>query len=190
MNLATTQKLAEKILAELTPYCDQIEIAGSIRRRRPNPNDIDLVCLPKPGNLIELQSRFHARCKVLSEGVENAMYLLGNGVQLDVFFAHHEARDIFGEVQAHANFGTLLLCRTGSAQHNIWLIGQAKHKDLYWKPYASPPQRRRESSPPSASNSSPRKRGSDNHASRITNHQPPCPPKNKRRYTGANGVSR
>jgi DNA polymerase (family 10) len=136
MNLATTQKLAEKILAELTPYCDQIEIAGSIRRRRPNPNDIDLVCLPKPGNLIELQSRFHARCKVLSEGVENAMYLLGNGVQLDVFFAHHEARDIFGEVQAHANFGTLLLCRTGSAQHNIWLIGQAKLKDLYWKPYA------------------------------------------------------
>lgn len=135
MNLATAQRLAERIAAEVGEFCERVEIAGSIRRRRPNCNDVDLVVLPKPGRLLELQGRFHRSCKVVSEGVQNAMYELRNGVQVDVFFAHHEVKDIFGEVHVHRNFGSLLLCRTGSKEHNIYLIQVAKARGLIWRPY-------------------------------------------------------
>lgn len=38
--------LAEKIVKELLPYCARIEIAGSIRRKRPEIGDIEIVCIP------------------------------------------------------------------------------------------------------------------------------------------------
>lgn len=40
-------KLAETIKAQLSPYCDKIDIAGSIRRRSSLIGDIEIVCLPK-----------------------------------------------------------------------------------------------------------------------------------------------
>ena len=33
------------------------------------------------------------------------------------------------------NFGTLLLCRTGSKEHNIFLVEHAKRLNLRWNPY-------------------------------------------------------
>lgn len=47
MNLETARKYAEKIVEWLGPLCFRIEIAGSVRRERPNCNDIDIVCIPK-----------------------------------------------------------------------------------------------------------------------------------------------
>lgn len=38
---------ADDILKVLGPHCDRIEVAGSIRRKKPNPNDIEIVCIPK-----------------------------------------------------------------------------------------------------------------------------------------------
>ena len=133
MHLPLAQKLAEKILAEISPYCLKAEIAGSIRRRRPFVNDIDLVLLPRDGNLLALQERFHKSCKVLKEGQQNAMYELANGFQLDVFFAYQKEA-LFTPMTT--NWGTLLLCRTGSKEHNIYLIEQAKKINRAWRPYA------------------------------------------------------
>jgi len=39
--------VAQKIVEELRPACDRIEIAGSLRRGNPAVHDIDLVLLPK-----------------------------------------------------------------------------------------------------------------------------------------------
>jgi DNA polymerase/3'-5' exonuclease PolX len=44
--LAEALNIASGIVAELGPYCEQIEIAGSIRRQRPTIGDIEIVCLP------------------------------------------------------------------------------------------------------------------------------------------------
>ena len=38
---------AEAALIELVPYCQRIEVAGSLRRRRPEVKDIELVAIPK-----------------------------------------------------------------------------------------------------------------------------------------------
>ena len=42
-----TRALAEKVRAGLEPLCVKIEIAGSIRRFRPEVHDVDLVAIPK-----------------------------------------------------------------------------------------------------------------------------------------------
>ena len=47
MILSTASNYADQIVEWLTPYCERIEIAGSIRRARPEVNDIDLVVIPR-----------------------------------------------------------------------------------------------------------------------------------------------
>lgn len=41
------KELAEDLKARLAPGCERIEIAGSIRRGKPDPKDIELVCVPR-----------------------------------------------------------------------------------------------------------------------------------------------
>lgn len=43
----TIQELAQSLLAQLAPACLRIEIAGSIRRGKPTPKDIEIVCIPR-----------------------------------------------------------------------------------------------------------------------------------------------
>lgn len=45
--LATARRIAEALLAELAPACERIVLAGSIRRERPNVNDIEIVAIPR-----------------------------------------------------------------------------------------------------------------------------------------------
>ncbi len=46
-------KLAKKLVKKLSPFCKKMEIAGSIRRKNPNPKDIDVVLIPKNKNILE-----------------------------------------------------------------------------------------------------------------------------------------
>lgn len=39
--------IAHQIVALLEPFCDRVEIAGSLRRKNFNIGDIDIVCIPK-----------------------------------------------------------------------------------------------------------------------------------------------
>jgi DNA polymerase (family 10) len=134
--LARATAWAEKIVDELTPYCKQPpRIAGSIRRKRPTVNDVDLVVLAK-GDGADLR----ARCKknaveIVEEGEMTLIVILKSGLQLDIWFAREPKRDLFG-VEIPGNFGSLLLCRTGSKEHNIWLCNQAADRGLHWNPYA------------------------------------------------------
>lgn len=40
-------RAAEALVSALAPYCERIEIAGSIRRRKPEPSDIEIVAISK-----------------------------------------------------------------------------------------------------------------------------------------------
>lgn len=46
--MTTLPHIAAALREELAPHCHRIEIAGSIRRRKPDPRDIELVAIPKP----------------------------------------------------------------------------------------------------------------------------------------------
>ena len=138
MNLETADKLTADILAWLTPYCERVEVAGSIRRRRPNPADIDLVVEPTIsaeldllGGVIGMRNLTHeAVCRHVNgaggkwlAGKEESRHNLSVELpecQLDIFFATPET------------WGTVLLCRTGSKEHNIWLAQRATAMGLHW----------------------------------------------------------
>lgn len=135
--LQFAEKAATKIADELTPFCDRIEIAGSIRRRRPMVGDIDLVVLPKPGQLEALKDRCKLHAFTRTDGDQNLIVELklsnGDLLQVDIFIARPSRKDLF--VEMPGNFGSLLLCRTGSTEHNIFLVQHAKSLGLVWNPY-------------------------------------------------------
>lgn len=45
--LENAQAVAERVIEQLKPYCDRIFLGGSIRRKEPYVNDIEIICEPK-----------------------------------------------------------------------------------------------------------------------------------------------
>lgn len=113
MRLAEAERIAKEIIAKLSPYCAQIQIAGSIRRRKPFPRDIDLVIVPSDrwnldGELIKMGKYKMSGMKITRVEMDS--------IPLDIYFATEET------------WATLLLIRTGSAQNNIRLASLAKKR--------------------------------------------------------------
>lgn len=137
MPLCYARQLALKIWGELKPLCRQIVIAGSIRRSRPVVGDIDLVIEADEIQRQAILDRCRANWEPATDGAQNCIFRKtrcdGTELQLDIFFARPETKTLFETVPG--NFGTLLLCRTGSARHNIKLVEHAKRNGLRWNPY-------------------------------------------------------
>jgi DNA polymerase (family 10) len=114
MKLDDSQKLAQEIIEQIRPYCEQIEVAGSVRRKKSEVKDIDLVLIPK-------QLLWHRIIATLQRTMDakpekrGDMYaqLTIKGVSVDLYVATPET------------LGALLLIRTGSAEHNIRLSKRA-----------------------------------------------------------------
>ena len=134
MLLEKADKLAGHVKEALAPFCDQIEIVGSVRRRRPVVNDLDLVCLPKLGEFHALRARVLEKTYLVLDGAENLIVRQHvTHFQIDIFVARPTERDLFQSKPG--NFGSLLICRTGSKEHNIYLVETAKRAGLRWNPY-------------------------------------------------------
>lgn len=140
--LAKAQRIAEKIYDELAPFCAQIEIAGSIRRRRPECGDIDLVCLEKTApHVTRILERCGKHARPIKRGEQYCVFELANGFQLDLWLAHWGGpdgpADLF-ETPKEAipgNFGVLLLARTGSAMFNVWFAQECQARGLHFNPH-------------------------------------------------------
>lgn len=50
MKLESIEPIAQTFLDQLSSACTRIEIAGSIRRRKPEPKDIEICCIPALGH--------------------------------------------------------------------------------------------------------------------------------------------
>lgn len=113
------QKLAQEIVEQILPHCERVEVAGSIRRRKSEVRDIDLVLIPKPflWNRIIATLQRTMNAKILKRG-ESIAQLTIKGVNVDLYVASPET------------WGALLLIRTGSAQHNIKLSMLAQKKGM------------------------------------------------------------
>ena len=117
MRLEQAEKLAEQFIQEIADYCEKIKIVGSIRRRKKECRDIDLVLLAKPEQLWNFAFKLKRISKILVDGkqVKRVIY---KGEQFDLYFATPET------------WGALILIRTGSAQHNIKLSMIAQKKGM------------------------------------------------------------
>jgi DNA polymerase (family 10) len=75
--LAQAEAVAEAALALLAPACERVEVAGSIRRRKADVGDVELVAVPKLEPVTDLfgavtgqRDLLHERCAaLLAEGV-------------------------------------------------------------------------------------------------------------------------
>ena len=47
MNHTIARNLAELLILDLLPGCTRVEIAGSVRREKPEPHDLEIVVIPK-----------------------------------------------------------------------------------------------------------------------------------------------
>ncbi|MFN3405166.1 MAG: hypothetical protein ACK40G_13795 [Cytophagaceae bacterium] len=125
MKLEMAKMVAEMVKSKLAPYCEKIEIAGSIRRQKPEVGDIEIVCIPKTvkevkkdlfGGISEVEEKrdpgFLATVneweaiKGKAEGKYTQRLLKGRTgatIKLDLFTANHR------------NWGYILAIRTGSA---------------------------------------------------------------------------
>lgn len=75
-------------------------------------HDIDLVMVPDPARLADFKSWATSR-GYWRKGGDQIWTLAVAGIQIDVYFA------------TAASWATMLLIRTGSAAHNIWLCQRA-----------------------------------------------------------------
>jgi DNA polymerase (family 10) len=113
MFLDRAEKTASEIIKRLAPYCKKIEVAGSIRRRRPRVHDIDIILIPgDPWGLFGELPKIGA---VRMSGGKLSRVMIG-AIQVDFYFATEET------------WATLLLIRTGSIENNIRLCSRAKDR--------------------------------------------------------------
>ena len=111
MTLAIAMLIAERVKAELASHCERIEIAGSIRREKPEVGDIEIVAVPKPydvglfeSGIATIVSRWP---KVKGElPCKYTQRVLPEGINLDLFFATPD------------NWGVIYAIRTGSAEYS------------------------------------------------------------------------
>jgi DNA polymerase (family 10) len=102
--------IAEDIAAQLAPHCSQIDIAGSIRRRRATIGDIEIVCLPLPYDATPLFASGLAIVVNQWQKVKGELpcrytqRIHPSGMKLDLF------------MPAPEGYGLQLAIRTGSAE--------------------------------------------------------------------------
>lgn len=111
--LERAKVIASTVAKALEPFCDRIEVAGSIRRQKPEVRDIDFVLIPSdPWNLLR---EIKGLGTVRMSGMK-IMRVMTASTQVDIYFATPET------------WATLLLIRTGSAENNIRLATLAKKR--------------------------------------------------------------
>ena len=120
MELEKAKAFANMVVKTLEPYCDKIEVAGSVRRQRPIVNDIDLVVIPRDRQNLDLTLMRMGNYKM--SGMKIARVEM-DSIPLDIYFATPET------------FATLFLVRTGSKENNIRLATLAKKRG--WRLAAS-----------------------------------------------------
>ena len=111
MELQKALNIAEKVKSLLAPHCERIEIAGSIRRQKPNVKDIEIVAIPKhfETGLFEsgIATVVNKWDKVKGElPCKYTQRILPDGIKLDLFFAER------------GNWGLIYAIRTGSAEYS------------------------------------------------------------------------
>jgi len=115
MLLEEAEKLAEEFICEIADYCEKVRIVGSIRRRRPQVKDIDVVLIVKDWFNFTIKLQQISRIKIDGAEVKRVLYM---GEQFDLYLADHKT------------YESLILIRTGSAQHNIKLSMVAQKKGM------------------------------------------------------------
>lgn len=126
MEYKEAKAIAEKWVQLLTPACERIEIAGSIRRSQAEIGDIDIVCKPHTmtepdlfGQPIEVNfleefiynAAREDHATFLLNGPKHKRLALPEGIKLELWI-----------VRPPAEFGAIFLIRTGPEDFSHWIV--------------------------------------------------------------------
>jgi DNA polymerase/3'-5' exonuclease PolX len=136
MTLSFADKCVEKLLPWLRGISVKAEVAGSVRRRRPEVNDLDFVCVP----LLKIESDLLGNIAGMKDETADAIrerikseawapikdgpsyfQWIAKGVQVDVWLVDPPT------------FISNLICRTGSKEHNILMAERARKMGKEWR---------------------------------------------------------
>ena len=123
LDLTEAKKTAAQVKATVEAHCELLEVAGSIRRQKSKVHDIDFVVVAKSDadwqKINDKLKQLKAKPNCSGNSVIKAFVPCENGFfQVDFYRAKP------------STFGILLLVRTGSAEHNMWLAGCAISKGM------------------------------------------------------------
>lgn len=140
---------AKEIVKVLEPACSELIVAGSLRRRKKDVGDIEVVFIPRtvtmpdPEDLLrtpkdfcaaDLQINAMVAAGVLSKRPKkDGTFTWGPQIKLAVHVASGIPVDLFAGNPA--NWWCLLVCRTGSAENNVAICNAAIVKGWKWNPY-------------------------------------------------------
>lgn len=144
MKLELIQPLAQALLEQLSSACLRIEIAGSVRRAKPEPQDLELVAIPALGESAE-RDLFGtiARVHTLNHLEEAIGTLLGLGEwQFDPVTRRNGARykrlrhaasgvccDLF--ITDARRWGVIYTIRTGPGDFSRSLVSYARRQGMF-----------------------------------------------------------
>lgn len=138
MKLADARRIAERLVSEMSPYCERIEIAGSIRREKAEVKDIEIVAVPRwTVDTEKIQLFDVAQVNLLYRWATHNLRwikpgtaeivdwmpkadgkywraLVDEGIKLDLFITTLE------------QWGIIFMIRTGSAEYSRGLMTYAK----------------------------------------------------------------
>lgn len=127
MEYKPAKELVVKLCYALQPYCEKLNIAGSVRRKKDNVKDLEIVCQPikevqkdmfgypvgqQP--LAGFTNTLRSFGEVL-KGHSNGKYMqikLHEGINLDIFMADK------------VNYGNIFLIRTGDWEFSKYFMGR------------------------------------------------------------------
>ena len=135
MQLQQASNLARRVMEILAPHCERIDIAGSIRRQKPEVKDIEVVAIPKKifvqtdlfgaGYHTPVAGFVHALEQFTAEvikGQPDGRYMqirLKGGATLDLFLPDE------------ADYFRQLAIRTGSSKYSNYVLAHA-WRQLGW----------------------------------------------------------
>lgn len=130
-------KVAEALVEHLRPGCVRIEVAGSVRRGKPEVKDIELVCVPDLTPVKRAPLAFGQPIPRLYECVldklvdemrqDKAVFVEADGERYKKLYLNYAGIrcDLF-VVRPPAQWGVQMVIRTGPSDFSHWLVSSRK----------------------------------------------------------------
>lgn len=113
------------IIEALRPYCERVELAGSLRRGRPRVGDIEICAIPiRPKSLLgeSLEGQPTGLDMFLADKLKDGG-LIKNGSKYKQFRYGPFTVDLF--LPTAETWGSIFFIRTGSHEWNLWVMRTA-----------------------------------------------------------------
>lgn len=137
MDRSLALPIAEKLIAFLSPACEEIVFAGSLRRGVDQVTDLDIVLLPKQepapharavfGQLPPKVYRWKIDQLIGELADSDEIFIRKNGPRLKKFRIRESLLDVdLSIVYPPARFGVILALKTGPADFSHWLVSRRR----------------------------------------------------------------